>query len=406
MSDGSFWFGLLVGAGGGAWIATAIASHKEDDYNKQLRNTLSQERALLAGEIRKVENRGLALEEAHSLKLEQHNLEVSNRTSFFAGLHKSFENGYIEGRKWLAQFLSEAEKALDETIAVQLKTKKRPALKAADEVLLARSERRQYKEKVKLLEYQLQSLREYFPFIEDYEDAIYDENYDLNQEIGDESLTNSDQALRFLSKTEYQSLPSEQRNQLALERYLNGKLSPQRIGQLYERYVGYLYEKEGWTVQYHGIDEGLQDLGRDLICTAGNQIIVVQAKCWAEHKPIRERHIFQLFGTTQLLKLSKHASDGDIQFQMQLVTSSTLSDVATNAAENLGVLVWSGLKLDKSFPLIKCNINPKTKERIYHLPFDQQYEKVKITKSQGEFWALTCKEAEEAGFRRAFRFAG
>lgn len=52
------------------------------------------------------------------------------------------------------------------------------------------------------------------------------------------------------------------------------------------------------------------------------------------------------------------------------------------------------------FPRIKCNINGASK--IYHLPFDQQYDRTEI-KNAGEFYAWTVKEAESKGFRRAMR---
>ena len=56
--------------------------------------------------------------------------------------------------------------------------------------------------------------------------------------------------------------------------------------------------------------------------------------------------------------------------------------------------------------MIKCNISPTTQERIYHLPFDQQYDKAVIGNVPGEFYADTVAEAEAAGFRRAFRWRG
>ena len=49
--------------------------------------------------------------------------------------------------------------------------------------------------------------------------------------------------------------------------------------------------------------------------------------------------------------------------------------------------------------MIKCNINNKNK--IYHLPFDQQYDRVVIEKDKGELYVKTVKEAEDLGFRRA-----
>ena len=60
----------------------------------------------------------------------------------------------------------------------------------------------------------------------------------------------------------------------------------------------------------------------------------------------------------------------------------------------------------KRYPMIKCNINPTTQERIYHLPFDQQYDKAIVGNVPDEFYAATVAEAEGAGFRRAFRWRG
>jgi hypothetical protein len=56
--------------------------------------------------------------------------------------------------------------------------------------------------------------------------------------------------------------------------------------------------------------------------------------------------------------------------------------------------------------MVKCNINPGNGERIYHLPFDQQYDRVIVGDQDGEFYASTVAEAEAAGFRRALRWRG
>ena len=58
------------------------------------------------------------------------------------------------------------------------------------------------------------------------------------------------------------------------------------------------------------------------------------------------------------------------------------------------------------YPMIKCNVSACTGEKIYHLLFDQQYDKCVITPSEGEFYASTVQEAEKAGFRRAIRWLG
>lgn len=48
----------------------------------------------------------------------------------------------------------------------------------------------------------------------------------------------------------------------------------------------------------------------------------------------------------------------------------------------------------------------RTREKIYHLPFDQQYDKVVIEPERGEFYADSVATAEARGFRRAFRYRG
>ncbi|HET6202929.1 MAG TPA: hypothetical protein VFI25_09025 [Planctomycetota bacterium] len=57
-------------------------------------------------------------------------------------------------------------------------------------------------------------------------------------------------------------------------------------------------------------------------------------------------------------------------------------------------------------PMVKCNVNGSTKERIYHLPFDQQYDRTAIGTIPGECYVATVREAERLGFRRAWRFRG
>lgn len=59
-------------------------------------------------------------------------------------------------------------------------------------------------------------------------------------------------------------------------------------------------------------------------------------------------------------------------------------------------------------PCTKCNLGRDENgeiTKIYHLPFDQQYDSAKINK-KGEFYAMTVAEAEAAGFRRAFKWFG
>jgi hypothetical protein len=84
-------------------------------------------------------------------------------------------------------------------------------------------------------------------------------------------------------------------------------------------------------------------------------------------------------------------------------TTTTLSPRAHEFARQLSIRVEEQLPL-ADYPRIKCNIARASDERIYHLPFDQQYDKTIIEPERGERWVATCAEAEELGYRRAWRW--
>jgi hypothetical protein len=381
-------FGLVVVAAAAAWgwFSDKSTKLKQSNENALLRLALKEQEAIL----------------------DKRRSELDRREEFVAKLRNQFSQGYIAGRKWLAEFVAEADRALDESIVDELQTKRRPAYKAAEEVSLARAERRAFKERAKYLEYQLQTYHEYFPVLEEYEEPILDEGIALVPNGANlDALADADPVLRYVPSSDYDKMPSAVRNQLALDRYISGKLSPQAIGRLYERFIGHLYEQQGWAVEYHGIIEGLEDLGRDLICVGDGEIHVVQVKCWSQSKTIHEKHIFQLFGTTQLLLLNRRKNgQPKLKVTPRFVTTTSLSPVARDAAEWLKVSVDEEWELDKAYPMIKCNVNQRTGDKIYHLPFDQQYDRTKISHELGECYVRTAEEAEERGFRRAFRYKG
>jgi hypothetical protein len=394
MATGGEVIGFIVVAAGIAalhgWFSDKSKKLKENEFNRTLRQQLSDEKNLF------------------DKKAAETSRELEKRAGYVSALRKEFDGGYLRGRKWLARFISEADREFDDSISSALRNKKRPALKAAEEVSAARAEKRQFKEQVKLLEYQLKSYKEYFPFLEEYEEIILDEAIPLTSNGENlDAIDNADPVLFYVQKAEYEKLSPTERNQLALDRYLNRPLSRAAIGRFYERYLGYLYEKEGYQVEYHGIVEGFEDLGRDLICRKGSQIVIVQAKCWSAEKLIHEKHIFQLFGTTQLFLMNQQQNDlFGAKIYAMFITTTTLSPVAQKAAKWLKIGVKERFAIDKAYPMIKCNINKSSKEKIYHLPFDQQYDRTKIIPELGEFYATSVKEAEKQGFRRAFRHYG
>lgn len=247
--------------------------------------------------------------------------------------------------------------------------------------------------------YQLDYLLELFPNLQD----IIETDYNALPIIKIEELSEYDRSRDWLSKEEYQSLNSIERNQLALDRYkASHNKSKWQIGRDYEMYVGYKYTQKGYIVDYFGSYMGLEDLGRDLIAKKEDKILIIQCKYWSEKKLIHEKHITQLYGTVASYCIENDILDCNVIGL--LITNTELSETAKKMAKYLKIEYVENFKKG-DYPCIKCNINYKDNgiSKIYHLPFDQKYDVTKIT-NKGEFYAMTVQEAEEAGFRRAFKW--
>ncbi len=325
--------------------------------------------------------------------------EIVRQSDILASRDDAFMAGLLKGRNWLAKFIAEADSVRHDQIEQWLRQKKRPAIKSAEAVTEANREARRWKGQSKFLEYQLLSYKEAYPFLEEYEELILSEESALEVTADGEALDeNVDRARIFLARDEYERLSEVEKNQLALNRYLERPLSKWQIGRFYERQVGYTLESQGYDVTYFGATEGLKDLGRDLIARKGPETLIVQAKCWSKAKTIHEKHIFQLFASTIHFKLESAGTGARPVFY----STTDYSETATTIANALGVNL-ERLALDKSYPMIKCNVS-RDGEKIYHLPFDQQYDRIKIDGNKGEFYALTVSEAVDRGFRRAKRY--
>lgn len=281
------------------------------------------------------------------------------------------------------------------TTATLLLHKKNPAPKAADEVKKARAEIREIKKEKKIAEYKLAYIEKLFPNIND----IFDEGFDEQTDFKLETEESTDRVRLFLTPEEYSKLSTAEKNQLALDRYLEGRKSKWQIGRDYEMYIGNKLEELGYHVEYTGIIENLEDMGRDLIATKEKETYIMQCKNWSQEKTIHEKHIFQLYGTVVLWKLENPFFDVKGVF----VTTTKLSEKAKAVANELDIEIRENIPLSE-FPRIKCNINRANGEKIYHLPFDQQYDKAVIEKEKGECYAFTVEEAETLGFRRAGKY--
>lgn len=306
-----------------------------------------------------------------------------------------------------------------------LKYKQHPAYSAAETVRELKNTTKEYLLELKTLQYKVEFLTSIYPEL-----AHYIENESELLELGeanlnlDETMASYDRVRDHIPYDEYKKLSPSERNQLALDRWLSN-VPKHWIGRIYEMYVAQEIKKHktykpSYKLDMYGIRSGVNDLGRDIIYYSESATYVIQCKCWAMFKEIHEKTMCQTLGTTVEFQVEKEIEyeqtyslfDCFDCFQSPppkaipiVVTPTPLSDVAQRFAKHLQIKVITTKKpieeIKRSVPLIKCNIN--NGERIYHLPFDQQYHRTIIDESKGEFYAMTVKEAEDKGFRRALK---
>jgi len=253
-------------------------------------------------------------------------------------------------------------------------------------------------EKLKWAEYQLTYLLSLYPTLQDVIETEYSE-----LDISIDEITDSDPVRNFLSTEEWNKLSETEKNQLALDRYIESrKKSKWQIGRDYELYIGYCYEQKGYKLNYFGSYMGLEDLGRDLIAKKSNKTLIIQCKYWSKEKLIHEKHIMQLYGSIIAYQIENPNED----ITGMLVTNISLSETARKFADILGIRIVENKDIG-DFPRIKCNIGHDEfgQTRIYHLPMDFQYDKTKIEKA-GELMVSTVAEAEALGFRRTYKWHG
>src|SRR3989344_839667 len=323
------------------------------------------------------------------------------------------------GFPWLAEAYADYFALRDGKLADYLTHKRHPAYTAAEAVREIKKEKRELAKQNKIIVYKFHYLEKLFPWISELIAENEDEDIPVRVDGDAEEGENEDRVRDYLTSEEYRSLPSVERNQKALDRYLkNRNKSKWAIGRDYEMYVGYLFSQKGYGIHYKGIIDGFEDLGRDLIATKGSEVCIIQCKHWAQYKEIHEKHVFQLFGTTMEYWVRYFGGEkkqksfeafshllNEHRLRPIFFTSTRLSEKAKEMAQALSVEVVENEPLGE-FPRIKCNINvgeTGLKTKIYHLPMDQQYDRTIIGNQEGEFYAYTVKEAEDAGFRRAFK---
>jgi len=341
------------------------------------------------------------------------------RQENYEAIEKLYEEK-SQGFPWLAKAYGDYSSLRDMKVADWMQKKTRPAERSAEILREISATKREAERKFRITKYLLEMYESLFPFLIEFKGEDLDDYIRVRLERPEKKKELQDEVLAYTTEGERETLTKQEIFQRALDRYWQKKKRPWEIGRDYERYIGYLYEIDGFAVRYEGIVKGLEDLGRDLIATRGEEIHIIQCKNWSEHKTIHEKHICQLFGTTLKYWIENQRQvKKRVEIQQQFfpallerkeiigvfITSTSLSETAREFARELGVVVEEQFPF-QIYPSIKCNVSRSTGEKIYHLPLDQQYDRTLVEDERNECYVSTVAEAEELGFRRASRWRG
>jgi len=304
--------------------------------------------------------------EEWKLKVENWNKKIEKDKKEVEKIAKQKSMGF----PWMAEVYADYFALKDGEIEKYLRFKKHPAYTAAENVKIIKSEKRELLKANKIISYKINYFEKLFPWLSEL--IAEDEDEEIPVRIDDGTIDNNteDRVKDYLTQEEYRQLPSVERNQKALDRYLiNRNKSKWALGRDYEMYVGYLYEQKGYSVKYTGIIDGFDDLGRDVIATKDGEVCIIQCKRWAQWKEMREKHIFQLFGTTMEYWIKNFKNNktpknfeefarflNENRLRPIFFTSTSLSDKAKEMASALSVEVIENEPIGE-FPRIKCNIN-------------------------------------------------
>jgi Restriction endonuclease len=330
---------------------------------------------------------------------EQEEAALAETRALIDALHQD----KVAAFEFIGRAFADYELARAQATAEHLRSKSHPAASAAEAVRTKGRELAEARRRMKVAEWVVALYELHFPWLTELRDLEEEQAFiagtDGAEAAEDAAGERADPVRHWLTREEFEALSTMERNQRALDRYLRSRKTPWQLGRDYERYVGYLREQDGYTVSYQGIFKGLEDLGRDVIAERDGEIEVIQCKRWARHKVIHEKHVFQLFGTVVAMRIERP----DARVRGTFVTTTSLSERAREFARQLEI------RLEEQFPLadyprIKCNLARASGERIYHLPFDQQYDATVIEPERGERFVATVAEAEQLGFRRAWRW--
>ena len=339
------------------------------------------------------ENEIKKIQQENDFKLKE--IEALNQQNLLDMKIKKELSNYKLNQTMLDIFEEYTEKRLNGSINY-FTLKKRPSLKSAEYI-------REIKDEYKELEKENRELKLILSqFISDEEMIGKEES----------SFDTEEKAYKYgkISKETWQKLSYIEKLDIVLEKYKNTWKDKLNIGLEFERYCGYTFEKAGFKVKYWGILNGKKDGGIDLVARKKEKTLYIQCKYWGNSKTIRENTISQLFGAS--LKMAIDEGENCETFmkkvkskkiEMMLLTKTELSIEAKEFCKKLDVVYFENIEI-KDYPRVKL---VEGTEKIFYIPTDLQYDNIVFNSTSKEYKrVVSCKEANDLGYRHCFKWRG
>lgn len=171
------------------------------------------------------------------------------------------------------------------------------------------------------------------------------------------------------------------------------------LGIEYERYIGYLWESQGYKVIYNGAVKGSADGGIDLIFISEFTTYVVQCKRWKKGSYINTEEIKKFHQNVKKFKKSNRELIGDNNLLAIFYSTTNFTADAKKFAKRYKIdCQVKEFNIVYEYPPVKCG---KTYDgrKFYCLPFDEEFDKIQLHCDRGDCYKFTIDEAEKAGYQ-------
>lgn len=171
-----------------------------------------------------------------------------------------------------------------------------------------------------------------------------------------------------------------------------------KYGRDYERYIGYLFEREGFQVIYNGATLGSSDGGIDLFCFKDGIVYTIQCKRWKNK--VDENEIDKFVRDVKYFKRNRSFYDIPLCYSKVVpifYTTNGYTDYARWKARDVDVICRvQKFNSIREYPAVKCTL--LNRRKVYYLPFDRDFDSVHVGVYRGGCYKFSVLEAEQAVF--------